>query len=124
MRRQPVRRARRRGGFTIIEVVVSIMIMVVGVLGLASTAAVVQRLIGSGAQQTIAANIAQSRFELMRSYNCALMPHGQTGTTTKNGLREWWRVDSIAPNVRVIRDSVVFTSGRRNPQIYRSMVTC
>jgi Tfp pilus assembly protein PilV len=124
MRRPLVRRPRRRGGFTIIEVVVSIMIMVVGVLGLASTAAVVQRLIGSGAQQTIAANAAQSRFERMRSLNCALMPHGQTGTATGNGLREWWRVDSIAPTVRVVSDSVIFISGRRNPQLYRSMVTC
>jgi prepilin-type N-terminal cleavage/methylation domain-containing protein len=39
---------RRRRGFTIVEVIVSIMVMVVGVLGLASTGAVVQRLIGAG----------------------------------------------------------------------------
>lgn len=100
------------------------MIMVVGVLGLASTAAVVQRLIGSGAQQTIAANVAQSRFELMRSYDCAMMPHGTTGSTLRNGLREIWRVDSVAPSVRVVQDSVVFISGRRGPQVYRSMVQC
>ncbi len=121
MNRSTRARLRRRRGFTIVEVIVSIMIMVVGVLGLASTAAVVQRLIGSGAQQTLAANIAQSRFERLRSMNCNLL---SAGTATRNGLNERWRVDSVGPRVRLVTDSIIFASGRRRPQVYRSLVQC
>lgn len=121
MNRTRRRRGLRRRGFTIVEVIVSIMVMVVGVLGLASTAAVVQRLIGTGAQQTMAANVAQSRFERMRSLNCNLIT---SGSATRSGLREAWRVDSLAPRVRLVTDSVIFTAGRRRPQVYVSMVQC
>lgn len=114
------RRATRRG-FTIPEVIVAIMVMVIGVLGLASTAGVVQHLIGGAAQQTIAANMAQSRFERMRSLQCNLLAGG---SVTANGLTERWRVDSMAPRVRLVTDSVIFISGRRGTQVYRSYVQC
>ena len=119
----PVRKPRvaRRRGFTIPEVIVAILVMVIGVLGLASTASVVQRMIGGGAQQTIAANMAQSRFERMRSVQCNLMT---TGSATQEGIIENWRVDSVAPRVRRVTDSLVFISGRRGPQVYRSFVQC
>jgi prepilin-type N-terminal cleavage/methylation domain-containing protein len=112
---------RRRRGFTIVEVIVSIMVMVVGVLGLASTGAVVQRLIGAGAQQTMAANIAQTRFEKARSLDCNLL---SSGSLTRSGLSERWQVVTVGPRVRLVTDSVIFTSGRRKPQVYVSLVQC
>jgi Tfp pilus assembly protein PilV len=121
MTRTTRRRSRRRGGFTIVEVIVAILMIVVGVLGLASTAAVVQRLIAGGAQQTIAASRAQSRFERMRSRPCNQL---SGGTATQRGITETWTVDSVAPRLRVVRDSVFFISGRRQPQAYRSLVIC
>lgn len=114
-------RAARRRGFTIAEVIVAILVMVVGVLGLASTAGVVQRMIGGGAQQTLAANMAQSRFERMRSLQCNLLT---SGSAFNEGINEGWRVDSVAPRVRRVTDSLVFTSGRRGKQVYRSFVQC
>ena len=111
----------RRRGFTIAEVIVAIIVMVIGVLGLASTAGVIQRMIGSAAQQTAAATMAQSRFERMRSLQCNMLT---SGSASANGLTERWRVDSIAPRVRLVTDSVVFLSGRRTTQVYRSSVQC
>jgi prepilin-type N-terminal cleavage/methylation domain-containing protein len=118
----PVGRRRvGRRGFTIPEVIVAILVMVIGVLGLASTAGVVGRLMGSAAEQTTAANMAQSRFERMRSLQCNLLVNG---SRTGNGLTERWRVDSMAPRVRLVTDSVIFLSGRRGTQVYRSYVQC
>src|SRR5581483_2368719 len=65
------RRRRARRAFTIVELVVAIVILSVGVLGLVSTATVVSRLIGGAAQLTVAANVAASRFERLRSMQCA-----------------------------------------------------
>jgi hypothetical protein len=91
------------------------------VLGLASTGAVVQRLIGAGAQQTMAANIAQTRFEKARSLDCNLL---SSGSLTRSGLSERWQVVTVGPRVRLVTDSVIFTSGRRKPQVYVSLVQC
>jgi len=47
------KRRRSQSGFTVVEVLVAIVIMALGVLGLAGTASSVSRLIGGGAQQTL-----------------------------------------------------------------------
>lgn len=118
-------RARRapRAGFTLVELVVAILILTVGILGLASTAAIVTRNMGSAAQQTIAAQTAQSRFETLRSnYNCAALSSG-SATAGKN-VREWWTVTN-GVGVVMIRDSVVFrVRGQQKFQVYQSMLPC
>ena len=78
----------KRKGFTIVELVAAILILVVGVLGLASTAAVVMRQINGSSMQTRAAMLAQSRLERMRSINCNALANG---TATTNGITETWR---------------------------------
>ena len=78
-----------RQGFTLVDLIVAIVILSIGVLGLASTAAVVTPQIGGGAQQTRAATVAQTRFEELRSMPCAAyggLPF--TGTASANGFRE------------------------------------
>ena len=84
--RRASRRAPRRG-FTLVELIAAIIILVVGVLGLASTAAVVMRQINGSAMQTRAALIAQSRLERLRSGNCALL---NSGTAVSSGITERW----------------------------------
>ena len=80
---------RARAGFTLVELIIAIVILVVGVLGLASTAAVVMRQITGSSMQTRAAMMAQSRLETLRSNTCAAMA---AGTATTNGITETWRV--------------------------------
>ncbi|HJU90949.1 MAG TPA: prepilin-type N-terminal cleavage/methylation domain-containing protein [Gemmatimonadaceae bacterium] len=120
---QPSARTRqsRQRGFTIVEIVVALMVTAVGVLALAGTAAFVERLAGEGAAQTRAANMAQSRFELLRSSGCS--PAG-TGITSQNGLIETWTAQSVHPRTWLVTDSVTFLTARRSTQVYRSLVQC
>lgn len=120
-----------RAGFTLVELVVAIMILSVGVLGLASTAAVVTRQMGGGAQQTRAAAVAQTRFEELRAMGCGdygALPYN--GTYEGGGFREAWAVvdfagvNAAAP-ARALIDSVFYdASGREQVRVFRSMRTC
>lgn len=116
-RRFPTSRARR--GFTLVELIAAILILVVGVLGLASTAAVVMRQLTASSMQTRAAMTAQSRLEQLRSVPCANMADG---TATSSGVTETWSVtvnartatlvDVVTWSERTTIRSVTFTSER------------
>ena len=119
--RRGLRRSPRLG-FTLLELMVAVMIMTVGVLGLASTAAVVLRLMGGGAQQTLAANVAQSRFEWLRARQCALIANGYA---TVRGVQEQWTVATIDATTFDVVDTVRYTTrAGRATQAYRSAVRC
>lgn len=120
-----------RRGFTLVELIVAIVILSVGVLGLASTAAVVTRQIGAGAQQARAAAVAQARFENLRGMSCVDyggLPYA--GADDVGGFRETWSVidfggaNGSAPAVTMV-DSVYFdANGKENVRVFRSMRTC
>jgi prepilin-type N-terminal cleavage/methylation domain-containing protein len=87
-----------RGGFTIIEVLVAVIVLSVGVVALAGSAAMVTRMIGRGKMGTRAAQLASQRFELLRLYAYATTPHcthpdfASGGPRTAQGVTETWRV--------------------------------
>lgn len=115
---------RNASGFTVVEVLVAIVIMAIGVLGLAGTASSVSRLIGGGAQQTIAANIAMSRFEQLRSTACVSLT---SGTATNRGMTEHWHVWNAGASLDSAIDSVTYRAagGRRpSPLVFKSFVKC
>ena len=103
------RRGDRRG-FSLIEVVVAILILAVGVLGLAATSSVVTRQIGGGAQQNTAANLAASRFEQMRARQCTALTSAAAAVKT-DGISERWTVVAVNDG-RVVRDSVWYDTPR------------
>lgn len=116
--------ARGRAGFTIVEVVVAVMILVVGVLGLAGAAAIVTRMMGSSEMRSDASNVAAARFELLRSTRCPIT----SGSASSAGITERWSVTQLgSPAYRMyeVVDSVRYTSrdGQRS-QTYRSVVQC
>jgi len=118
------KRRRSHSGFTVVEVLVAIVIMALGVLGLAGTASSVSRLIGGGAQQTLAANVAMSRFEQLRSTACANMA---AGTATTRGMTEHWIVSASGTSLYTATDTVKYKAagGRRpSPLIFTSYVKC
>jgi Tfp pilus assembly protein PilV len=109
---------------------VAVVIMTVGVLGLASTAALVSRLIGGAAQQTIAANVAESRFEQLRSMQCGSI---KSDSAITRGIIESWTVTKAKgaiPGVTGLFDVVdvvryTAADGRvRSPLVFRSYVQC
>ncbi len=80
-------------GFTIVEVLVAIIVLTVGLLGLASTAGYVTRMIASGDRYTIAATLANRRFENLRARSCANIADS---SMTVGQFTVSWTVTSIA----------------------------
>ena len=102
LRGRPHRRRRpasRRAGFTLVELIVAIIILVIGVLGLASASAVVMRQIAGSSAQSRAAAIAQSRFEQIRSQSCAA---AVGGTRTDGGITETWRTTMLNRSLQIV----------------------
>lgn len=112
-----------RSGFTLIELIVAIVIMVVGVLGLASTAAMVSRMIGGAGQQTVAANVASSRFERLRSVGCSKIVNGDSIVRHMN---ESWTATKVNSSLWVVTDTITYNAAAgRTPQlIYQSYIRC
>jgi prepilin-type N-terminal cleavage/methylation domain-containing protein len=82
------RRADRRA-FTLLEVLVALVILGVGVVGLAGNAALVSRLVGDGTRLTLVAAVATARFEQLRALPCASAAPGNAIT---HGIEERWTV--------------------------------
>jgi len=61
---------RNQGGFTIIEILIAVVVLMVGVLGLVMTAALVTRMMGRANRAQLAANYASQRMEKMRTAAC------------------------------------------------------
>ena len=70
----------RRGGFTMIEILVAVTILVVGVLGMMGTSAAVTRMLSRGNRSNRAAFYAQERLERLQATPCPLLA---SGTETK-----------------------------------------
>jgi prepilin-type N-terminal cleavage/methylation domain-containing protein len=125
------RRARRgaRAGFTLAEIIVAIVILTIGLLAMASTSGAVARQMTGARRQTIAATIAQSRFDSLTSVRCAsLAPLSGTssmvtsGSSTRSGVVESWSVTD-GDDVKNITVNITFP-GRPTPLVYRSILPC
>jgi prepilin-type N-terminal cleavage/methylation domain-containing protein len=121
----------RRAGFTVLELIVAIVILSIGLLGLAATSGIVMRLIGGGTHQTVAANVALARFEQLRALSCGRMTGG---AAINRNVREVWTVTPVGPvavpTAMDVRLTITYeTSMRRagsssRTQSYRSQIVC
>jgi prepilin-type N-terminal cleavage/methylation domain-containing protein len=123
--RERVTRRGARAGFTLIELMVAIIILVVGVLGLAGTAGMVSRMVGGAAHQTIAASVASSRFEKLRSVACADV---KSGSATTRNITENWGASASPSNAKLysVTDTITYTAagGRSRTLTFQSYVQC
>ena len=88
-------RHRPTDGFTLLEVLVALVVLSVGILGLAANSALVSRLVGDGTRLTVAATLATARFEQLRALPCAGVA---AGTAVARGIEERWTVTPIGPS--------------------------
>ncbi|MEX0691142.1 MAG: prepilin-type N-terminal cleavage/methylation domain-containing protein [Gemmatimonadales bacterium] len=96
---------RNRNGFTVVEVIIAIVILSVGIISLAGTAALVTRMVAQGQRYTEAAQLANRRFEILRSMDCATL---EAGSATGGQFTETWTITTVGTNGRTL--SVVVQS--------------
>lgn len=100
---------------------VTIIVLTIGLLAMAGTTAVITRHIGGGSQMTLAAGMAQARFEQLRSEDCTSIA---SGTANARGIAEKWVVKDTTRSVIVV-DTVTFTTLRGDRSHgYATMIPC
>jgi type IV pilus assembly protein PilV len=117
-------RRSRRGGFTVVEVLAAVVLLSVGLLAIAGLAATAARVTRYGARQTIAASVAQSRFDSLSSLPCRTLAVGgpTTGASSARGVTERWTVTD-GFNVKNLTDTLTVV-GRAGPLVYRTVLPC
>jgi prepilin-type N-terminal cleavage/methylation domain-containing protein len=111
-----------RRGFTLVEVMVSVLILTVGLLGLMSTSAAVTRLVAKGGRQALVASVARTRFEGLRSVDCTSLSNGWA--LGNSGISESWSVRRVSRAVIVI-DSVRYQDrGVSRSQTFETVIPC
>ena len=113
------------------ELLVAIVILSIGLLGLAATSGTVMRLIGGGSHQTIAANVALARLEQMRGLSCGRIT---AGSATSRNVQETWTVTPVgpvaAPRAMDVSLTITYQTTMRRAgsssrtQTYRSQIVC
>jgi len=112
-----------RAGFSIVEMLVALMLLALGLLGVAGTAISIARLQRSGASRSLAAAMAESRLELVRHTRC-IPP---SGDTTVGTLVERWHVVPLSGSMHELIDSVSISGAAhdaRHTEVFRSAVRC
>ncbi|HEX2717465.1 MAG TPA: prepilin-type N-terminal cleavage/methylation domain-containing protein [Gemmatimonadaceae bacterium] len=115
----------KRAGFTIIEIMVAVVILSIGILGLAATAAVVTRQMTGAVHQNVAANVAYSRMERIRTGNCvAMLDSSSTTPVTTRNVSESWVVQRLDNAIGVDLTITYKVRGQQRKQFYHSEFPC
>ena len=100
MKKRPICSRRARRGFTVVEIVVAVLVLSIGVLGLATTMGVVTKLVAGGRAGELGGSFAMRRMELLRTTACTSQ---STGADTLYRGGSWSAINSWS-----------FTSGGAN----------
>lgn len=101
-----------RAGFSLIELTIALLLLDVGVLALAATAAGVVRLTVAGGREGGAALRAAGRLEALRVSACGPAPAAASGADSAGAFVERWTVAADGPD-RTARVVVSYSDGRR-----------
>jgi prepilin-type N-terminal cleavage/methylation domain-containing protein len=109
-------------GFSLVEVIAAMVILTIGVLGLAASAAAVGRLTTEGARMSGAANASASKIEEMRSMSCTVLASGSD--TAPGGYGRRWVVEAGSDKY-IVTMTVSYTNGRQTrTTVYVAEVAC
>lgn len=110
-----------RRGFTVIELVVTIVVLTVGLLAMAANSAVIGRQMRGARVMNEAAATAQARFEVLRASPCAAL---SGGSATVGQVSEVWTTAN-ATRVVIVTDTVKFTTRYgQQAYAYRTSIPC
>jgi prepilin-type N-terminal cleavage/methylation domain-containing protein len=112
----------RRQGFTLVELMVSVMMLSVGLLGLVSSSAAVAQMVGKAGRQSVASRVAETRFEKLRSSDCTAVTGGSDAA--RPGIQESWIVQRM-PRAVIVTDSVRYSDrGVARSFAFQSVIPC
>ena len=116
------RRLRAQRGFTLIEMIIAIIVMSIGIMGLAGTASYVAQQMGGGNAQTIAAALANKVADSLASRRCSALV---SGTQTKRGVKVTWTVTDSS-RTKWVTEQAQYTTKRGSTKTfnYTSVVQC
>jgi len=110
-------------GFSLIEVIAAMIILSVGVIGMAASTTAIQNMTTQGTLTGNAAAVAGSRFDVLRATPCASLATSGTATTQLK-FNEKWSI-TTAGNLRSVVDSVTYTF-RAKPRTtaFSTVISC
>jgi prepilin-type N-terminal cleavage/methylation domain-containing protein len=110
-------------GFSLIEVIAAMIILTVGVLGMAASTTAITRMTNQGGLTAKAASVAGSRFDVLRATPCGSL--GTSGTaTTLAKFNEKWAI-TTSGNLRSVVDSVTYIfSARSRTSVFSTVISC
>lgn len=120
--------ARGRGGFTILEVLVAVVILGVGVVALVGSSASSARMIGRGRTATRAVQAATERMEILRadayrtSPDCTALANGSDSSAT--GVVTSWTITGAGTSRTIQVISGYQVPGRRRADTLTTVVRC
>ena len=115
---------RDRHGTTIIELLISGVLLTVAIGGLLTTSNAIAKQVGASRRQMLAASLAQARIDSLASISCtALGGSGlNSGTRTTRGVTEAWTV-TTSTNARQIVLTLTVSPSQKQ-YTYTSIVPC
>ena len=115
-----------RDGFTLVEVMVAIVILAIGILGLAATASVVTRQMTGAVHQSVAATVAYSRMEHIRSSDCMIMKDSTSGSAVTRNVSEQWTITvPVQKQALLVTETITYLSrGNLKTQVFNSEIPC
>jgi prepilin-type N-terminal cleavage/methylation domain-containing protein len=121
--------ARAERGFTLIEVMLSVVLLTVGVMALVGSSAMVSRMIGHGRESTFVSQRASSRFDQLRQLAASTSPPCTaggfaSGSQSQYGVSESWTVPTSG-NSRLVRVVLSYRTARRTvADTVKSYILC
>lgn len=109
-------------GFSLIEVIIAMIILSVGVIGMAASTTAITRMTSQGAMTGNAAAVAGSRFDVLRATPCASLSTGGTATSLK--FNEKWTI-TTSGYLRSVTDSVTYIFNRKSRTVaFSTVISC
>jgi prepilin-type N-terminal cleavage/methylation domain-containing protein len=101
-------RVNARQGFTLIEMIIAIIVMSIGIMGLAGTATYVATQMGGGAAQTVAAAMASRVSDSLSARRCSALING---SQTRRGVTMSWVIEDSV-RTKWVKSQVQYTPKR------------
>ena len=119
---KPFGRAAARRGMSLVEVLVSVLMIAVALGGVMGSTSAVARQMGGGMRMTVAASLAQTRLDSLASLSCAQLVQGLTGTAITRGISQTWDVTD-GRNTKTLTVTLTIPRKVQRPS-YSTVIPC